>query len=187
MDASQGYHQIQLNPDDQKWVSFITSGGTYCYVVMPFGLKNTGATYQCLVDRMFREQLGRNMEVYVNNMLVKNSRAGVVLTIPEGDEIEYALHFDFNASNNEAEYEALIVGVRSTELTRGDYHMEVLEAWSTWEPTPNAMPETKAERDLTRMNLKSKSSHGAKSLIAYSISKPVTNQLEANMKLRKKG
>ncbi|KAL0375603.1 UNVERIFIED_CONTAM: hypothetical protein Scaly_0677900 [Sesamum calycinum] len=166
MDASQGYHQIMLNPDDQKWVSFITSGGTYCYVVMPFGLKNTGATYQCLVDRMFREQLGRNMEVYVNNMLPKSaikvqalveflneatftegdegdwllhvdgsstladSSAGVVLTSPEGDEIEYAIHFDFNASNNEAEYEALIVGVRSTELTRGDYHMEVLEAWS---------------------------------------------------------
>ncbi|KAL0411264.1 UNVERIFIED_CONTAM: Retrovirus-related Pol polyprotein from transposon opus [Sesamum latifolium] len=71
MDASQGYHQIMLNPDDQKRVSFITSGGTY-YYVMPFELINAGATYQRLVDRMFKEQLGRNMEVYVDDMLVKS-------------------------------------------------------------------------------------------------------------------
>ncbi|KAL0350786.1 UNVERIFIED_CONTAM: hypothetical protein Sradi_4227800 [Sesamum radiatum] len=68
MDASQGYHQIALNPDDQKPISFITSGRTYCY----FGLKYAGVTYQCLADRMFHEQLGRNMEVYIDDMLVKN-------------------------------------------------------------------------------------------------------------------
>ncbi|KAL0289639.1 UNVERIFIED_CONTAM: hypothetical protein Sradi_7068800, partial [Sesamum radiatum] len=63
-----GYHQIALNPDDQKPISFITSGRTYCY----FGLKYAGVTYQCLADRMFHEQLGRNMEVYIDDMLVKN-------------------------------------------------------------------------------------------------------------------
>ncbi|KAL0332157.1 UNVERIFIED_CONTAM: hypothetical protein Scaly_2117200 [Sesamum calycinum] len=68
MDASQGYHQIALNPDDQKRVSFITSGRTYCY----FGFKNAGVTYQRLVDHMFHEQLGHNMEVYIDDMLVKN-------------------------------------------------------------------------------------------------------------------
>ncbi|KAL0440322.1 UNVERIFIED_CONTAM: Retrovirus-related Pol polyprotein from transposon.6 [Sesamum latifolium] len=72
MDASQGYHQIMLNPDDQNRVSFITSGGTYCYIVMPFGLKNAGTTYQRLLDLMFQEQLGRNMEVYIDDMLVKS-------------------------------------------------------------------------------------------------------------------
>lgn len=56
----------------RKRVSFITSRGTYCYVVMPFGLNNAGATYQCLVDRMFQGQLGRNMEVYVDDMLIKS-------------------------------------------------------------------------------------------------------------------
>ncbi|XP_012837573.1 PREDICTED: uncharacterized protein LOC105958118 [Erythranthe guttata] len=76
MDASQGYHQIRLNEGDQSNVSFVTSTGTYCYVVMPFGLKNAGATYQRLVDRMFRGQLGRNMEVYVDDMLVKREEAG---------------------------------------------------------------------------------------------------------------
>ncbi|CAA0841932.1 Unknown protein, partial [Striga hermonthica] len=72
MDASQGYHQIPLAKEDWKRVSFITSKGTYCYVVMPFGLKNAGATYQRLVDQIFKDQLGRNMEVYVDDMLVKS-------------------------------------------------------------------------------------------------------------------
>ncbi|KAL0447820.1 UNVERIFIED_CONTAM: hypothetical protein Slati_1909900 [Sesamum latifolium] len=52
MDASQGYHQIMLAPEDRKKVSFITSEGTFCYVAMPFGLKNAGATYQRLVDNI---------------------------------------------------------------------------------------------------------------------------------------
>ncbi|KAL0373549.1 UNVERIFIED_CONTAM: Transposon Ty3-G Gag-Pol polyprotein [Sesamum radiatum] len=51
MDASQGYHQIMLAPEDRKRVSFITSNGTFCYVAMPFGLKNAGATYQDLWTR----------------------------------------------------------------------------------------------------------------------------------------
>ncbi|CAA0841581.1 Uncharacterized mitochondrial protein AtMg00860, partial [Striga hermonthica] len=72
MDASQGYHQIPLAPEDQSKVSFVTSRGTYCYVVMPFGLKNAGATYQRLMDRMFKSQIGRNMEVYVDDILVKS-------------------------------------------------------------------------------------------------------------------
>ncbi|CAA0829022.1 Unknown protein, partial [Striga hermonthica] len=73
MDASQGYHQIPLAREDRKRVSFLTSRGTYCYVVMPFGLKNAGATYQRMVDKIFKEQLGRNMEVYVDDMLVKSN------------------------------------------------------------------------------------------------------------------
>ncbi|KAL0449238.1 UNVERIFIED_CONTAM: Ribonuclease HI [Sesamum latifolium] len=75
MDASQGYHQIMLAPKDHKRVSFITSDGTFCYVAMPFGLKNAGATYQRLVDKIFQPQLGRNMEVYVDDMLVKRKKA----------------------------------------------------------------------------------------------------------------
>ncbi|KAL0433390.1 UNVERIFIED_CONTAM: hypothetical protein Slati_2673300 [Sesamum latifolium] len=72
MDASQGYHQIMLAPEDHKRVTFITSNRTFCYIAMPFRLKNAGATYQRLVDKIFRPQLGRNMEVYVDDMLVKS-------------------------------------------------------------------------------------------------------------------
>ncbi|KAL0451570.1 UNVERIFIED_CONTAM: hypothetical protein Slati_1135100 [Sesamum latifolium] len=75
MGASQGYHQIMLAPEYKKRVSFITSAGTFCYVAMPFGLKNAGATYQRLVDKSFRPQIGRNMEVYVDDMLVKSKKA----------------------------------------------------------------------------------------------------------------
>ncbi|KAL0445181.1 UNVERIFIED_CONTAM: hypothetical protein Slati_2240800 [Sesamum latifolium] len=75
MDASQGYHQIMLASEDRKRISFITSAGTSCYVAMPFGLKNAGATYQRLVDKIFRSQIGRNMEVYVDDMLVKSKKA----------------------------------------------------------------------------------------------------------------
>ncbi|KAL0402613.1 UNVERIFIED_CONTAM: Ribonuclease HI [Sesamum latifolium] len=76
MDASQGYHQIMLAPEDQKKVSFITSEGTFCYVAIPFGLKNAGATYQRLVDKIFHPQIGRKVEVYVDDMLVKSKKEG---------------------------------------------------------------------------------------------------------------
>ncbi|KAL0445061.1 UNVERIFIED_CONTAM: hypothetical protein Slati_2228800 [Sesamum latifolium] len=75
MDASQGYHQIMLAPEDRKRVSFITSSGTFCYMAMPFELKNAGTTYQRLVDKIFRSQIGRNVEVYVDDMLVKSKKA----------------------------------------------------------------------------------------------------------------
>ncbi|KAL0361079.1 UNVERIFIED_CONTAM: Retrovirus-related Pol polyprotein from transposon [Sesamum radiatum] len=52
-----------LAPEDRKKASFITSDGTFCYVAMPFGLKNDGATYQRLVDKIFRPQIGKNIEV----------------------------------------------------------------------------------------------------------------------------
>ena len=51
---------------------FVTNQGYYCYKVMPFGLKNARATYQRLMNRMFSHQIGRNVEVYVNDMLVKS-------------------------------------------------------------------------------------------------------------------
>ncbi|KAL0448637.1 UNVERIFIED_CONTAM: Pro-Pol polyprotein [Sesamum latifolium] len=75
MDASQGYHQIRMAPEDRKLVRFITSADTFCYVAMPFGLKNAGATYQRLVYKIFCPQIGTNVEKYVNDMLVKSKEA----------------------------------------------------------------------------------------------------------------
>ena len=73
MDAFSGYNQISMDPDDQEKTSFVTAQGTYCYLVMPFGLKNTGATYQRLVNQMFQKQIGVTMEVYIDDMLVKST------------------------------------------------------------------------------------------------------------------
>ena len=74
MDAFSRYNQIQIAEEDQEKTAFITSPGLYCYRVMPFGLKNTGATYQKLVNQMFKKQIGRNVEVYVDDMLVKSKK-----------------------------------------------------------------------------------------------------------------
>ncbi|KAF8054198.1 hypothetical protein N665_1340s0002 [Sinapis alba] len=72
MDAFSGYNQIMMHPDDREKTSFITDRGTYCYRVMPFGVKNAGATYQRLVNKMFADKLGVTMEVYIDDMLVKS-------------------------------------------------------------------------------------------------------------------
>ena len=62
-----------MNPVDQEKTAFITEEGLYCYQVMPFGLKNAGATYQRLVNRIFKDKISKTMKVYVDDMLVKNT------------------------------------------------------------------------------------------------------------------
>ncbi|KAL0448047.1 UNVERIFIED_CONTAM: Retrovirus-related Pol polyprotein from transposon opus [Sesamum latifolium] len=74
MDAYQGYHEIFIAEEDRIKTSFITDRGIYCYNVMPFGLKNAGAMYQRLVNKMFKGQIGTTMEVYVDGMLVKSKK-----------------------------------------------------------------------------------------------------------------
>lgn len=58
-------------PDSEK-TSFITERATYCYEVMPFSLKNAGATYQRLMDKVFQQQISKCMEVYMNDMVVRS-------------------------------------------------------------------------------------------------------------------
>ena len=76
MGAFSGYNQIQMDEADQEKTSSITSQGLFCYKVMPFDLKNARATYQKLVNHMFRPQIGWNVEVYVDDMLVKSLDRG---------------------------------------------------------------------------------------------------------------
>ena len=72
MDAFSGYNQILMHPNNQEKTTFITKRGIFCYKVMPFGLKNAGATYQRLVNKMFADYLRDTMEVYIDDMLVKS-------------------------------------------------------------------------------------------------------------------
>ncbi|KAL2228098.1 UNVERIFIED_CONTAM: Retrovirus-related Pol polyprotein from transposon opus [Sesamum indicum] len=74
MDAYQGYYQIFMAKEDAEKTASVTEKGVYCYYVMSFGLKNAGATYQRLVNRMFKDHIGSTMEVYVDDMLVKNKQ-----------------------------------------------------------------------------------------------------------------
>ena len=72
MDAYSGYNQIRMSLEDEDKTVFMTDRGLYCYKVMPFGLKNAGATYQRLVNKIFSGMIGRTMEVYIDDMLVKS-------------------------------------------------------------------------------------------------------------------
>ena len=75
MDAFSGYNQISMDPDDQEKTSFVTTQGTYCYRLKPFGLKNAGAAYQRLVNWMFQKKIFTTMEVYIDDVLVKSTTA----------------------------------------------------------------------------------------------------------------
>nr|AAS79740.1 putative polyprotein [Oryza sativa Japonica Group] len=74
LDCYSGYHQIRLKESDCLKTSFITPIGAYCYVTMPFGLKNAGATYQRMIQRCFSTQIGRNVEAYVDDVVIKTKQ-----------------------------------------------------------------------------------------------------------------
>ena len=63
-----------MDEEDQEKTLFVTNQGLFCYKVMSFGLKNTGATYQRLMNKMFAHQIGRNVQIYVDDMLVKSRK-----------------------------------------------------------------------------------------------------------------
>ncbi|KAK4406434.1 hypothetical protein Sango_0649900 [Sesamum angolense] len=175
-----------LAPEDRKRASFITSAGTFCYVAMSFALKNACATYQHLGGKIFHSQIKRNIEVYVDDVLVKSKKtkdhitdleggrflgfmaidlseydilylphtnikvqalagfvsemawtpmedapkmekwllhvdgssttqgsgAGILITSPYGEDLEFSVKFEFKVSNNKAKYEVLVIGMR---------------------------------------------------------------------------
>ncbi|GAU47561.1 hypothetical protein TSUD_404080 [Trifolium subterraneum] len=76
MDAYSGYNQIKMHPMDAQHTMFMSNTCNYFYNVMPFGLKNAGATYQRMMDRVFVEQIGKNLEVYIDDMAVKTQKEG---------------------------------------------------------------------------------------------------------------
>ncbi|PWG75179.1 hypothetical protein DF186_13995, partial [Enterococcus hirae] len=71
MDVYSGYNQILMYRSDEEKTAFITPGGIYCYKVMFFGLKNAGVTYQRLMNKIFSNFIGKTVEVYVDDILVK--------------------------------------------------------------------------------------------------------------------
>jgi len=76
LDAFSGYNQIKMHPRDESKMAFITETCSYCYKVMLFGLKNVGATYQRLMDKVLAPMLGRNMQAYVDDMVVTSHERG---------------------------------------------------------------------------------------------------------------
>jgi hypothetical protein len=80
LDAYSGYHQIKMKESDQLATSFITPFGMYCYTSMPFGLRNAGATYQRCMNHAFGGHIGRTVEAYVDDIIVKTKRASDLLS-----------------------------------------------------------------------------------------------------------
>jgi len=74
MDGFSGYNQIRMAPEDMEKTTFVTMWGTFCYKVMPFGLKNAGATYQRAMVTLFHDLMHKEIEVYVDDMIAKSSK-----------------------------------------------------------------------------------------------------------------
>ncbi|GAU50120.1 hypothetical protein TSUD_192410 [Trifolium subterraneum] len=81
MDAYSGYNQIKMVEIDKKKTAFMTETGNYYYNVMPFGLKNAGATYQRMMNKVFHNEIGDMLEVYMDDMIVKSE-----------EEIDHTVH-----------------------------------------------------------------------------------------------
>nr|ABA99910.2 retrotransposon protein, putative, unclassified [Oryza sativa Japonica Group] len=80
LDAYSGYHQIRMAREDEEKTAFITPIGTYCYTTMPFGLKNAGPTFQRTTRISLGSQLGRNVEAYVDDLVVKTRNQETLLS-----------------------------------------------------------------------------------------------------------
>jgi hypothetical protein len=70
LDAYSGYNQIKLKKEDEEKTAFITPYDVFCYQVMPFGLKNAGATYQRMMQNCLGSQIGRNIQVYIDDVFI---------------------------------------------------------------------------------------------------------------------
>ena len=71
LDAYSGYHQIKMKEFDQAATAFITPYGPFCFNTMPFGLKNAGATYQRMIQTCLEKQIGKTVEAYVDDVVIK--------------------------------------------------------------------------------------------------------------------
>jgi hypothetical protein len=87
LDAYSGYHQIKMKESNQLATSFITPFGMYCYVTMSFGLRNAGATYQRCMQHVYGDHIGRTVEAYIEDIVVKTR---------EVDDLVNDLHMAFD-------------------------------------------------------------------------------------------
>ncbi|KAM2617840.1 hypothetical protein TB1_034202 [Malus domestica] len=74
MDGFSGYNQICMAPEDEELTAFRTPKGIYCYKVMPFGLKNAGAIYQRVMQKIFNDTLHKKVDCYVDDVVIKTKK-----------------------------------------------------------------------------------------------------------------
>ncbi|KAI3798231.1 hypothetical protein L1987_33502 [Smallanthus sonchifolius] len=111
LDAYKGYHQIRMAREDQDKTAFYTDAGIFCYTKMPFGLKNAGATYQMFMDSLFKDQIGRNLEVYVDDLGGRGK-------VPRGSGDKGGHPGQFIKSKSHSRNEVSFHGTRGAEVER---------------------------------------------------------------------
>ncbi|XP_035840174.1 uncharacterized protein LOC118487436 [Helianthus annuus] len=79
LDCYKGYHQVQMKKEDEDKTAFRTDKGIYCYTKMPFGLRNADATYQRLMDTVFSEDIGKTVEVYMDDLVIMSHEEETML------------------------------------------------------------------------------------------------------------
>jgi hypothetical protein len=79
LDCYSRYHQIAIKEEDQEKTAFITPFGAYCYTTMSFGLKNTGSTYQRAIQACFKRRLNKNVEAYVDDVVIKTRNSDTLI------------------------------------------------------------------------------------------------------------
>ncbi|GKV25870.1 hypothetical protein SLEP1_g35251 [Rubroshorea leprosula] len=89
LDAYSGYHQVPMAPEDEEKTSFYAGDEIYCYVMMSFGLKNAGATYQKMVTIVFRAQIGKNLEVNLRKNRMRLNPAKCIFGVESGKFIGF--------------------------------------------------------------------------------------------------
>jgi hypothetical protein len=110
LDAYSGYHQIFMSKEDEEKTAFITPCGMYCFVRMPFGLKSAGSTFARVVQIGFESQLHRNIEAYMDDIVVKTKHKS---TLIQDLEETFANLLKINLKLN---LEKCVFGVPSSKL-----------------------------------------------------------------------
>ncbi|KAK1681520.1 hypothetical protein QYE76_042368 [Lolium multiflorum] len=132
LDAYSGYNQIKLKKEDQDLTAFITPHGIFCYTVMTFGLKYAGATYHRCMQACLGEQIGRNIEVYIDDIVVKTKHAATLID----DLRETFDNLDRKRTPDDAEELLAKIGRNHDD-------------WSTPEPTPTPIVK---KRGMIKLN-----------------------------------
>jgi hypothetical protein len=79
LDAYSGFHQIQMSREDRKHIAFVTVDGLYCYIVMPYGLKNALPTFVRVMSKTFEDLIRDRIEIYVDDIMVKTKRESTLV------------------------------------------------------------------------------------------------------------
>jgi hypothetical protein len=110
LDAYSGFHQIQMSREDRKHTAFITVDGLYCYVVMPYGLKNALPTFVRAMSKTFGDLIRDRIEIYVDDIMVNTKRGWTLVE-------DLTLVFDkLRATRTKLNLEKCVFGVSTGKL-----------------------------------------------------------------------